>query len=212
MRHATHLLTTTLLAALMLAGCRSAPQLASSVSGASGSADSRASHITLPSGTTLDVTLASQITSETAGVGDRWTGTTRNPLMAEGRTLIPAGSQVGGLVTSVTPARKGDRAMLDLGLASITVDGHSYMVNGTTEAVVAGSTRARNLGAIAGGTAAGALIGHAVSGSTKGTIIGAVVGGGAATGVVSQTRGYQVVLKPGMPLTFTTQSPVAVRI
>jgi hypothetical protein len=119
---------------------------------------------------------------------------------------------VAGLVTSVTPARKGDRAMLDLGLASVTVDGRSYMVSGTTEAVVAGSTRARNLGAIAGGAAAGALIGQAVSGSTKGTLIGAVLGGGAATGVVSQTRGYQVVLKPGMPITFTTQSPVAVRI
>jgi len=207
MRRTTHLLSTTLLAGLLLAGCRDAPPIAGSSVGAH-----RASHITLPSGTTLDVTLASQITSETASVGDGWTGTTRNPLMIEGRTLIPAGSQVAGLVTSVTPARKGDRAMLDLGLASITVDGHSYVVSGATEAVVAGSTRARNLGAIAGGAAAGALIGQAVSGSTKGTLIGAVLGGGAATGVVSQTRGYQVVLKPGMPLTFTTQSPVTVRI
>jgi type IV secretion system protein VirB10 len=205
MRHATHLLTATLLAGVALAGCRDAPPIV-------GSAVGRASHITLPAGTTLDVTLASLITSETANVGDGWTGTTRNPLMAEGRTLVPAGSPVAGLVTSVTPARKGDRAMLDLGLASVTVDGRSYMVSGTTEAVVAGSTRARNLGAIAGGAAAGALIGQAVSGSTKGTLIGAVLGGGAATGVVSQTRGYQVVLKPGMPITFTTQSPVAVRI
>lgn len=211
MKRSTYLLTTTLLAGILLAGCRDAPPLVGGASGASGTA-ARTSHVTLPSGTSLDVTLASRITSETAAVGDRWTGTTVNPLVAEGRTLIPAGSQVAGLVTAVTPARKGDRAMLDLGLASVTVDGRSYTVQATTEAVVAGSTRARNLGAIAGGAAAGAVVGQAASGSTKGTLIGAVIGGGAATAVVSQTRGYQVVLKPGMSLTFTTQSSVAVRI
>jgi Na+/citrate or Na+/malate symporter len=97
-------------------------------------------------------------------------------------------------------------------LASVTIDGHSYHVRGSTEAVIAGSTRARNLGAIAGATAVGAVVGHAFSGSTKGTVVGAVIGGGAATGVVSQTKGYQVVLKEGTPLTFTTGAPVAVRI
>jgi hypothetical protein len=54
------------------------------------------------------------------------------------------------------------------------------------------------------------VVGHAVGGSTKGTLIGAVIGGGAATGVVSQTRGYQVVLIAGTPLTFTTAASVAV--
>ncbi len=102
--------------------------------------------------------------------------------------------------------------MLDLGLTSITVDGHEYRVQGTMEPVTAGSTRARNLGAIGAATAAGALVGNAVSGSTKGTVVGAVVGGGAATGVVSQTKGWQVVLKDGTPLTFTTHESVAVRL
>ena len=123
----------------------------------------------------------------------------------------PAGSLVSGTVSGVRAAQKGDRAMLDLALTSINVGGHHYTVHGSTEAIVAGSTRARNLGAIAGAAAAGALIGHAVSGSTKGTIIGGVVGGGAATGVVAASDGYQVVLKSGTPLTFTTNESVAVR-
>jgi hypothetical protein len=118
---------------------------------------------------------------------------------------------VSGSVVSVKPAVKGDRAMLDLGLTSITIDGHRYDVHGSTEAIVAGSTRARNLGAIAGSAAAGAVIGKAISHSTKGAVVGAVVGAGAATGVVSQSDGYQVVLKPGMSLTFTTSEAVAVR-
>jgi hypothetical protein len=37
------------------------------------------------------------------------------------------------------------------------------------------------------------------------------VGGGAATGVVSQSKGWQVLLKQGTPLTFTTSEAVAVR-
>ena len=83
------------------------------------------------------------------------------------KTVIPAGSTVSGVVTAVKPAEKGDRAMLDLGISSMSVEGREYATKATTEAIVAGSTRARNLGAIAGGAAAGALIGRAVGGSGK---------------------------------------------
>jgi hypothetical protein len=101
--------------------------------------------------------------------------------------------------------------MLDLGLTSITVASHRYAVHGKTGAIIAGSTRARNLGAIAGSAAGGALIGKAVSGTNKGAVIGGVVGGGVATGVVAAADGYQVVLEEGTPLTFTTTAAVAVR-
>jgi len=162
--------------------------------------------LTVPSGTPLDVTLGTSLSSESASVGDAWTASIVN-----GRDGIPAGSTASGTVSAVNAAKRGERAMLDLRLTSITVAGHRYTVQGSTEAITAGSTRARNLGAIAAATAAGALIGKAVSGTGKGTIIGAVVGGGAATGVVSQTRGWQVLLKQGTPLTFTTSEAVAVR-
>ena len=171
----------------------------------------RIADLNLPSGTSIDVTLSTILTSETASVGDSWTGVIAKSVVLDGRTLAPAGSVAGGTVTAVTPARKGDRAMLDLGLTSFTVGNQNYRVHGSTEAVIAGSPRARNLGAIAAATAAGAVVGHAIGGSDKGTVIGAVVGGGAATGVVSQTKGWQVVLKQGTPLTFITSEAVAVR-
>ena len=59
---------------------------------------------------------------------------------------------------------------------------------------------------------AGAIIGKAVGNSRKGEVIGGIVGGGAAAGVVAGTKGWQVVLKEGTPLTFTTNESVAVRI
>ena len=216
MRHSNLIFCVALVAAAFLSGCKSDETVAQNgTSGgtrSSGTSANRVANLTLPSGTSIDVTLATPLSSQTASVGDAWSGTTRSASVVNGRNVIPAGSSVSGTVTGVTPARKGDRAMLDLGLTSIAIDGHTYGVRGSTEAVIAGSPRARNLGAIAGGAAAGALIGQAVSHSTKGTIIGGLIGGGAATGVVSQTKGWQVVLKPGTPLTFTTSESVAVRL
>jgi hypothetical protein len=213
MRHAHFISSVALVAATVLGSCRPDGQVAQNDTNTSTSASTRrAGELTLPSGTSMDVTLATQLSSETAGVGDSWTGSIRNASIVDGRNVIPAGSSVSGTVSSVRPARKGDRAMLDLELTSVTVNGRNYRVRAGTEAVIAGSTRARNLGAIAGGVAAGALIGKAVSHSNKGTIIGGLIGGGAATGAVSQTKGWQVVLKQGTLLTFTTDQAVAVRL
>ena len=194
-----------LAAAVVLSGCRNDQRAADNTG--PGSTVSRVAHVTVPSGTSFEVTLGTSLSSETAGVGDAWTGSVLN-----GRDGIPAGSAVRGTVSAVRSARKGDRAMLDLRLTSIIVGDHSYRMDGSMEAIVAGSTRARNLGAIGAATAAGAIVGHAIGGSGKGTLVGAIVGGGAATGVVSQTKGWQVVLKSGTPLVFTTGEAVAVRL
>jgi len=207
------------LAAVSLMGCneQQPSQNAGGAGSSNGNSNSNSNatpavaYLNLPSGASIDVTLGTILTSETASVGDSWTGVIANSVIVDGRTLAPAGSVAGGTVTGVTAARKGNRAMLDLGLTSFTVGNQNYRVHGITEAVIAGSPRARNLGAIAAATAAGAVIGHAIGGSDKGTVIGGIVGGGAATGVVSQTKGWQVVLKQGTPLSFTTSEAVAVR-
>jgi hypothetical protein len=200
-----------LLAAVVFSGCSSGdPAAQAATKSGSGSVPYVAS-LTLPSGTVLDVTLNTSVSSENANVGDTWSGSIRNASIVDGKNVIPAGSSVAGTVLSVTSARKGDRAALDLVMNSVTVGDHTYKIHGTTDAVVAGSPRARNLGAIAGSAAAGALIGKAVGGSGKDALIGGIVGGGVATGVVAGTKGWQVVLKEGTPLTFTTNEAVAVR-
>ena len=201
MRHSLWIFLFALAATVALSACRSDKQAAQNTG-----ANEATARLTVPSGTSLAVTLGTSLSSEDASVGDAWTGSVVN-----GRDGIPAGSVVSGTVSGVTAAKKGDRAMLDLALSSITVGGHRYPVHGSTEAIIAGSTRARNLGAIAGSAAAGALIGRVVEGSGKGAVVGGVVGGAAATGVVAGSKGWQVVLKSGTPLTFTTSEAVAVR-
>ena len=207
MRHAHFISSVALVAAVVLSGCNE-EKVAQNGTAQNGtnSASHQSNYLTVASGTPIEVTLSTALTSETAHAGDSWSGSVVN-----GAQGIPAGSSVSGTIIGAKAAQKGDRAMLDLGLTSITVAGHRYMVHGSTESIIAGSTRARNLGAIAGGAAAGALVGNAVSGSTKGTVIGGLVGGGAATAVVASSDGYQVVLKSGTPLKFTTSEAVAVR-
>jgi hypothetical protein len=209
MRHAHWISSIALVATVALSGCKDDGQAVQA--DGSGSASSRVASLSIPSGTSIDVTLNTSLSSKTASVGDSWTGSVRNSPVLDGRNAIPAGSVVSGTVTGVKAAKKGDRAMLDLGLSSITVSDHRYTVHGGTEAIIAGSTRARNLGAIAGSAAGGALIGKAVSGKGKGALIGGLIGAGVATGIVASSDGYQVVLKAGTPLTFTTSDVVAVR-
>ena len=151
----------------------------------------------------IALTVDAQISSETAQPGEEWTGTVKTPVIVGTSAPIPAGSVVRGVVSGVKGAEKGSRAFLVLTVTSITVNGKSHAVSAGTDSIIAGSTRARNLGAIAGGAAAGALIGKAVGGSSKGAVIGGLLGGAAATGAVAVSKGYQVVLKEGTELTFT---------
>lgn len=163
----------------------------------------------VPTGTPLTVRFTSAITSENARVGDGWTGMVVSPVMIGSDEIVPAGSEVRGVVTGVRPAARGTRAMLDLDVRSVIVDERPRALLAGTEALVAGSPRARNLGGIAGGVAAGALIGKAVGGDGKDAAIGGLIGGAAATGVVAKSRGYQVVVKRGSQLRFTVNEQVA---
>ncbi len=162
------------------------------------------------SGTRIDVSLSSNISSKTAHVGDAWHGTVTQNVQGRDGAMVPAGSQVDGVVTGVAEAVRGSRAMLELGVRTIHVNGRSEPISASAEPVIAGSPRARNLGAIGAGAVAGALIGKAV-GDGKNGAVGAVIGGGAAAGVVAGSKGYQVELHDGTVMTFSVNQTVAMR-
>jgi len=167
--------------------------------------------VEVPSGTSMSIRLTSTISSETAKAGDAWTGVVAAPVVVGDKVVIPVGSGVDGVVEGVQAAKRGSRAMLDLAVENVSADGRVHDVAATGEPVVAGSPRARNLGAIAGGAAAGALIGKAVGGDGEDAAVGGVIGGAAATGVVAASKGYQVVLKSGTLMTFSTSKSVNIR-
>ncbi len=169
------------------------------------------SGVTVAAGTALDVTLHSAISSENAQVGDTWTGEVKDNVIVGQTVVIPAGSVVNGVVNAVTPAGgKNSRASLALAVKSVTVNGQSHALSASTEPVVAGSARARNIGAVAGAAAVGAVIGHAVGGG-KGTLIGGLLGGGAAAAAAAKSKCFQVVIKDGTNMTFNVDTPVTMR-
>lgn len=167
--------------------------------------------VTVPAGTAFTITVSTALTSETAQAGDTWTGVVKDPVVVGSNVPIPAGARVNGVVRAAEGAERGSRAFLVLGVSSVEIDGTTYPVTARTDSIIAGSTRARNVGAVAGGAAAGALIGKAVGGSSKGALIGGLIGGAAATGAVAKSKGYQATIKEGAEMTFTVSSAATIK-
>jgi hypothetical protein len=156
---------------------------------------------TVAAGTGVKITIGTALTSETATVGQEWIGQVAEAVTVGPMAPFPAGSVVHGVVSAVKPAEKGDRALLILRVTSIEANGRTHQISATADSLIAGSTRARNVGAVAGSAAAGALIGSAVGGS-KGALIGGILGGAAATGAAAGSKGFQVTVKEGAEMVF----------
>lgn len=207
------LFRTSLFAILVLAGasgCKPGGDK-SSTSDSGGGVFSLFSGPRVPAGTTFKVRLLRTLSSESAGPGDQWDGVVTSNVVVGDKVAIPEGSAVSGTIADSRSARRGTRAMLHLRVTSVRANGKTTRLDADADPVIAGSPRARNLGAIAGSAAAGALIGKAIGGDGGDAVKGAIVGGGVATGVVAASKGYQVVLGKGAVLSFTTDQTVAMR-
>ena len=118
----------------------------------------------------MKVSVTTKVTSETRSRATGWTGTLAEPVSLG--TVVAARGHRRARRRDGRAGGEGDRAVLVLSISSIELDGKTFGVKGSTDSLIAGSTRTRNVGAVAGGAAAGALIGKAVSGSGKGALIG----------------------------------------
>jgi hypothetical protein len=163
----------------------------------------------VPAGTELDVRLQNNLNSGTTLVEDRFEATTLADLLMDGRTVIPAGSLMRGVVTSVEPATRTNRtSRLTVSFDQVTVNGRAYPIRGTvTQAIEAGGVRdeAARTGVGAG---VGAIIGG-ILGGTKGAIAGVLIGGG---GTIAATEGKQVDLPQGSVLRVRIDSPVQIQM
>ena len=165
--------------------------------------------VMVPAGTAMDVRLDSKISTEDAQSGQPWSGTVYRSVMSGGRVAIPAGSPVSGVVVQSVQGDHNTRPQIELAVRNVSVDGRSMRFSGETEPIVAGSDRAKKIGAIVGGAAIGGILGHVVGGK-KGTVIGGLLGGAAGYGATRHAlRTMQ--LKPGTVVTFTAREDVVAR-
>jgi len=164
--------------------------------------------ISIPSGTAIRVRLNQTINTRRNRSGDRFTASLAEPVMEQGRVVVPKGTVFTGHVTTSAPSgRMKGRAVISLTLDSLQINGASYPVvtNGTGR--VSARHKKRNLVLIGGGSGLGALIGG-LAGGGKGALIGAGAGAGAGTAGAAATGKKDVTLPAETLLTFRLEENV----
>jgi len=163
---------------------------------------------TIPVGQEIDVRLQTQLSSDTAQVEDRFEATTVVDLYQGSHVLIPAGSVMRGIVSSVDRASRTDRkGSLTVAFDQVTVNGRNYPLRGTVTQAIESEGIRGEVGRIGAGSAVGAIIGGIIGG-VKGALIGVLIGGG---GTMIATEGKDVTLPPGTILRVRLDTPPNIR-
>ena len=158
----------------------------------------------IPVGTEIDVRLADSISSGRNQVEDRFVATTVVDLQLGERVVIPAGSEMRGIVSSVDKAGRADRkAGLTLAFDRMTINGREREIRGVVTDTIEGEGVKGEVAKIGTAAGAGAIIGGIIGG-VKGAIAGILIGGG---GIVAATPGKDVELAPGTVLRVRLDQP-----
>jgi hypothetical protein len=162
----------------------------------------------VPAETPVTVVLLDGLSTETNQVGDEFSATLAQPIVVNGKVVADKGDKVTGEVKNIEEAgRVKGRARLELVLKNITTSNRTYKVSTEPFVAVAGDSKDRDAGMIAGGAGVGAIIG-AATGGKKGAAIGAIIGGGTGTTAVLVTKGKQVKLAPETRVNFVLSNDV----
>jgi len=163
----------------------------------------------IPTGTEFDVRLQTPLSSKTAQVEDRFEATTMVDLRDErGRVLIPSGSVMRGIVSSVNKAGRIERkGAITVAFDRVTVNGRSYPIRGTVSQALESEGIMAEKEKIGIGAGAGAILG-AILGGVKGAVAGILIGGG---GVIAATEGKDVELPAGTVLRVRLDSPLTLQ-
>ncbi|MGA9075664.1 MAG: hypothetical protein WB368_16235 [Candidatus Sulfotelmatobacter sp.] len=177
----------------------------------------------VPAGTALMVKLETTLATFSNKAGDPFQARLTQPVVLNGKTLIPTGTMVEGRVTKVAEPRRisgkptigilpealvlptGERLFLDASLVDTNI-GSGTDVNQEGEFKGFGHDR-RDQMETGGGTAGGMLIGGLIGGP-PGIVIGGVVGAG-STGVHWLSKHRSATLPAGTELTLELNRPLA---
>ena len=166
--------------------------------------------VTVPELTPIHVTLDQAVTSTQSRPGDHFDATISEPVIVDGKTVIPRGAHAEGIVVDAKPSgRLMGRARLQLALQSVEVSGQPYDVRTTSSARIGRDHKGRNWAWIGGGAGGGALIGAAAAGG-KGALIGGPIGAAAGTTVAFVTGHRDIKLRPETPVTFKLAEPLTI--
>jgi len=166
--------------------------------------------VTVPAGTEIVVTLDQAVSSKDAQVGQQVPASVASDVVVQGKVVIPRHSHATLSVASVQPSgRLKTPAKLYLRMDSVEVRGKTYTISSYLAGRTGPSHKKRNIEAIGGGTAAGAVIG-AIAGGGKGAAIGAGAGAAAGTAGAALTGKKDVTFEPESRLRFRLKAPLRI--
>lgn len=158
-------------------------------------------NISLPTGTVLNVKLETALTTFASKSGDQFSARLTQPVMLEGKTVLPIGATVQGRVSMVTePRRISGKPTIGMFPESLVLpNGEHYQLNAAlVDTSVHQGTEVNNEGQFKGkgyetkdmieigaGTGGGMLVGGLIGGG-KGVLIGGTIG---ATATVAHWLG-----------------------
>lgn len=180
----------------------------SSSSAASSSRSSSGTRMDVPVGTELDVRLQQSLSSATAVVEDRFEATTLVDLKEGDRVIIPAGSVMRGVVSSVTKTTRLERkGSLTLAFDQVRINGREHPIRATVTQAIESEGVKGEAGKIGAGAGVGMIIGG-ILGGVKGALAGILIGGG---GTIAATEGKDVELAAGTVLRVRLDSGLNLR-
>ncbi|MDQ6690825.1 MAG: hypothetical protein M3Z18_09985 [Gemmatimonadota bacterium] len=172
---------------------------------------------TIAAGSTLNLSSASKICTNTNKVGDHFTATVTDAITGSNGAVIPAGATADVEVTELKRSENAnDNVVMGFRVSSVKFGGHTYPVSATTSyaqvSKVRNQPKSKDIQKVVGGAAIGAIAGQILGRSTKATVIGAAVGGAAGAGAAAATANYEGCVNSGGRITATLNSATQVNI
>lgn len=167
--------------------------------------------LVIPADTPITVRTASALSSGSNQTGDSFDATVADPIVVDGKTVVPEGATARGTVAEAQAKGKiKGAARLRLELTQLTINGKDYPIQTSMSGFSQKGKGKRTAIATGGGAALGAIIGG-IAGGGKGAAIGLLAGGGAGFAGGTLTGNKQIVLPAESALTFKLKEPVTLK-
>jgi hypothetical protein len=165
--------------------------------------------VTIPAGTALSVSVLSTLASNTSQIEDPVRGSLAAPVVIGGRTVLPKGTEISGVVTDAKESgRVKGKATLVFRFDRLQFDGENQRIQTSRITLTAQAKKGDDVKKGGIGAGLGAVVGGIAGGGT-GAAIGAVAGG---TGTVLATKGREVEVAPGTVVQAMLQNALTVRV
>ena len=170
--------------------------------------------LTLPVGKRIKVELDAPLSTLTCKVGDTFTATVSKAVHLQEGTVVAVkqgGAKVEGTVAMVEAAKRTKgTARLEIKFENLLLQDGTRIPITASLVSEAEKTTKRDAATIAGGAAAGAVLGRIIGKDGKDAVIGAVAGAAIGTGVVLATKGHEVELAAGTELSLQLEREISV--